>query len=154
MGFLRRQNDSQPPRRPLPPPGVIRRQRRALERVREERLRDLGGLMLEMYRRDHFREDLIEERCAELAGIDKRLGELETLLRAAQGRVALARCECGATLSIGVHFCPNCGRPAGEEPVVACPSCGYPLSAGAAFCTSCGAAAEETPEPAEEQAGW
>lgn len=110
--------------------------------------------MLEMYRRDYFREDLIEERCAELDGIDKRLGELETLLRAAQGRAALARCECGATLSVGAHFCPNCGRPAGEQPVVACASCGHPLPADASFCAACGAAAEEASEPAEEQAGW
>ena len=34
--------------------------------AREERLRDLGGLMLEMYRRDQFRQDLLVDRCIEL----------------------------------------------------------------------------------------
>ncbi|MBA3787994.1 MAG: hypothetical protein H0X21_04785, partial [Actinobacteria bacterium] len=49
-------------RRPTPPPGELRRERRALLRLREERLRDLGGIALEMYRRDRFREDLVLER--------------------------------------------------------------------------------------------
>jgi len=44
----------------------LRRERRALLQLREERLRDLGGLTLEMYRRDHFNEELVLERCAEL----------------------------------------------------------------------------------------
>ena len=38
-----------------PPPGVLRRERRDLERLREQRLRDLGGLLLEMYRRGDIR---------------------------------------------------------------------------------------------------
>ena len=42
----------------VPPPGALRRERRALVRTREERIRDLGGLMLEMYRRDQFKQDL------------------------------------------------------------------------------------------------
>ena len=42
-------------RRALPPAGQLRRERRALLQLREQRLRDLGGLMLEMYRRDQFR---------------------------------------------------------------------------------------------------
>jgi hypothetical protein len=49
-------------------------------RVREERLRDLGGLMLEMFRRDQFRQDLLVERCEELVAVDERLRELDTLL--------------------------------------------------------------------------
>jgi len=61
-----------PARRALPPPGVIRRERRALAGLREDKLRDLGGLMLEMYRRDVFREDLLSERCTELLGLDAR----------------------------------------------------------------------------------
>src|ERR1700693_3245265 len=57
----------------LPPAGVLRRERRALLQVREERLRDLGGLLLEMFRRDRFREDLVRERCEELLEIDEHL---------------------------------------------------------------------------------
>src|ERR671936_400291 len=53
-------------RRPLPHPGQLRRERRTLIQAREDRIRDLGGLMLEMYRRDQFRQDLVVDRCEEL----------------------------------------------------------------------------------------
>jgi hypothetical protein len=102
-------------RRALPPPGVIRRERRLVERTREQKLRDLGGLMLEMYRRDTFREDLLTERCNELLGLDARLHELDEMLAAARRRIPAGRCECGAPLPWNSHFCPNCGRPAGEQ---------------------------------------
>ena len=42
-------------------------------RVREQRVRDLGGLVLEMVRRDGFREDLVYEQCSELMGIEERI---------------------------------------------------------------------------------
>jgi len=59
---------------------VLRRERRALLRFREARLRDLGGLLLEMFRRDRFREDLVRERCEELLEIDDHLAALDSLL--------------------------------------------------------------------------
>ena len=51
-----------PARRPLPPTGQLRRERRTLLRLREQRIRDLGGIVLEMVRRDEFREDLVYDR--------------------------------------------------------------------------------------------
>jgi hypothetical protein len=143
---FRRSGHQSAPRRALPPPGVIRRERRSLQRVREERLRDLGGLILEMYRRDRFREDLLAESCIDLLGLDARLHELDDMLAAALHRIPAGRCECGAPLPWGSHFCPNCGRPAGEQPVVACAVCGHPLPADAVFCANCGAAAEGSEE--------
>lgn len=137
---FRRAPRTKAPRRPLPPPGVIRRERRVVERTRDEKLRDLGGLMLEMYRRDTFREDLLAERCNELLGLDARLHELDEMLAASRRRVPAGRCACGAPLPWGSHFCPNCGRPAGQT-VVACPACEHPLPADARFCANCGAAA-------------
>jgi hypothetical protein len=150
-----------PPRRSLPTRGVLRRERRALLKLREERLRDLGGLMLEMFRRDRFREDLLKERCDELLGMDTRLQELEALLAiATQGRPP-RRCTCGAPLLHGSHFCPNCGRPAGEHAITACAICLQPLPADARFCSACGSpagaeplevTAQELPELAEAPA--
>ncbi|MGE5272599.1 MAG: zinc ribbon domain-containing protein [Verrucomicrobiota bacterium] len=142
------------PRHALPPPGLIRRERRNLQRAREEKLRDLGGLMLEMYRRDTFREDLLADRCNELLGLDARLHELDEMLAVARRRVPAGRCECGAPLPWSSHFCPNCGRPAGSQPIVACPECEHPLPADARFCANCGAAAgtEGTAEPEVPQA--
>jgi uncharacterized protein YjiS (DUF1127 family) len=100
-------------RRALPPASQLRRERRALLQAREHRLRDLGGLMVEMYRRDQFRQDLIVDRCTELARLDERLAELDALLTAAASlrRVReAAHCECGAPLFWGAKFCGQCGR--------------------------------------------
>jgi hypothetical protein len=140
-----------PPRRSLPHPGQLRKERRALLRVREERLRDLGGLMLEMFRRDQFRQDLLVERCDELLALDERLHEVDTLLAAAvsvRRAAPAARCACGAPLVWGSHFCANCGRPvAATPPVVGCVECGSALAADAKFCPVCG-----RPVTAEQQA--
>src|ERR687888_2281809 len=117
MSFLSRRRDeepSEPPaaeaapapqRRPLPSASQLRRERRALLRVREERIRDLGGLVLEMYRRDQFREDLLLERCADLAALEERIQELDALLLAATSRrrAPAARCECGAPIAWGAR---------------------------------------------------
>ncbi len=96
-----------------PAAGDLRRERRALLLLREDRLRELGGLTLEMYRRDHFNETLIVERCAELVAIEARASEIDALLQGARGlrrRGAAAICSCGAPLLIGARFCPSCGR--------------------------------------------
>jgi hypothetical protein len=104
-----------PVRRTLPPPSLLRRERRALLRLREDRIRDLGGLMLEMYRRDQFRQDLLVDRCAELATLEDRLAELDALLSTAMSlrHRPAARCACGAPIMWGARFCPSCGKAVG-----------------------------------------
>jgi hypothetical protein len=94
-----------PSRRPHP--GLLRRERRALIKTRDDKLRDLGGLTVEMYRRSSWRDDLLQERCAEVIGIDARLAEIDELLHGGEGT---ERCTCGASVLRGSHFCPNCGR--------------------------------------------
>jgi hypothetical protein len=114
---LLRRDPNRPRRRPAPPAGDLRRERRALLRLREQKLRDLGGLSLEMYRHDRFREDLLLERCAELIGLEARIHELDVLLGStprAAGVPKTARCECGAPILWGSHFCATCGRPVAE----------------------------------------
>jgi len=105
------------PRRPHA--GQLRREQRALLQIREEKLRDLGGLLVELYRRGSFREDLLAEGCAELVGIDARLVEIDALLHADR---RVPRCTCGAPVLRGSHFCANCGRlldaPAGGDDTV------------------------------------
>ena len=133
---------------PRPHVGALRRERRALVKAREERIRDLGGLMLEMYRRDRFRDDLIEERCREVVDLEARIDEVDGLLTAAadmrRPRTA-PRCLCGAPIQWGSHFCGNCGRPTGSTPVVSCSSCGAPVPADARFCAGCGQPVESEP---------
>jgi hypothetical protein len=102
-------------RRVAPPASELRRERRALMRVREERLRDLGGLALEMYRRDRFREDLLVERCTDLIALEARIHEVDALLALSsplRRATPVARCECGAPLLAAMNFCATCGRPA------------------------------------------
>src|ERR687883_102707 len=95
------QPQPRPVRRALPQPGQLRRERRLLLRAREQRIRDLGGLMLEMYRRDQFRQDLLVDRCAELLSLEDRLAEPDALLAAA---TSLRRTPPGVR-------CESCGTP-------------------------------------------
>ena len=105
-------------RKPKPPTtSELRRERRALVDLREGRLRDLGGLTLEMYRRDQFNEALVVERCAELVSIEARVAEIDALLQGARGLRREGRvCTCGAPVLIGARFCPSCGRSFVESP--------------------------------------
>jgi uncharacterized protein YjiS (DUF1127 family) len=122
--FSRTSGDEQPPpetppaprprRRSAPLAADLRRERRDLLQVREERIRDLGGVVLEMYRQDAFREGLLIELCAEVAAIEERLRELDMLLDARHPPVA--RCECGSPLFWGARFCPSCGRQLAPSP--------------------------------------
>ena len=99
-------------RRYLPPPSRLRRERRALLRYREQRIHDLGGLVLEMYRQDQFRQDVVHEQAAELVALEERVREVDRLLDARRRRSGRSlRCSrCGATLFPGARFCPSCGQ--------------------------------------------
>jgi Double zinc ribbon len=134
---------------PPPSPPLMARERRALGRRREIELRDVGGLAVEMVRRDRFNPDLLVTRAGEVLELERRIHELDSLL-AAEGAVrgvrGVAHCKCGAPLAPGVHFCSHCGRPAsGTPPVLTCTHCGQPLPADVNFCAFCGhgVAAEE-----------
>jgi hypothetical protein len=128
----------------VPSPRRMRRERHSLARRREIEIRDVGGLTVEMVRRDRFRPDLLIERANDVLMIEQRLNEIDSLLMAslvaARGPLrALPRCECGAPLPAGVHFCSHCGRPApGSRPIAVCSHCGQPLPAGVNFCAYCG----------------
>lgn len=105
MSPLQRRPAGVVPRRPHA--GLLRRERRALQRSRGEALQELGGLLVEMYRRSAVREDLLYERCAVVVGIDSRLAEIDDLLHP---RRKAPQCDCGVPILRGAHFCPNCGR--------------------------------------------
>ncbi|MHB8059770.1 MAG: double zinc ribbon domain-containing protein [Gaiellaceae bacterium] len=142
-GKQRGRRKARPPRPPVANLSRVRRERRTLLQERERRIRDLGGLMLEMYRHDQFREDLIVEHCAQAMGVENRIHELESILtRAKSGRSTPGpQCACGAPLLFGARFCASCGRPT-ELATEAehCARCRQPLAVGASFCASCGAA--------------
>ena len=83
----------------------LKRERKALLQVREERLRDLGGLALEMYKRDRFNAGLVVERCAELVAIEARVQEIDALLdgTARSSAAAAARRASAARRSSSAH---------------------------------------------------
>ena len=126
-----------PPRRPSP-----QRERRELARRREIEMRDVGGLAVEMARRDDWRYPLLHSRCADVLAIEARIHELDAIIAAmtmAARGVPATQCQCGAPILHGSHFCANCGRAAPETPPVAtCSHCGQPLPAEANFCSVCG----------------
>src|SRR5215208_6337427 len=93
-------------RRAAPPPGEVRRERRLLLRERENRLRDLGGLVMEMYRQDSFREHLLFERSAEVSQMGEGLLELVLVLDVRRPPAAL--CVCGEPIFWGSYSCENC----------------------------------------------
>jgi Double zinc ribbon len=139
-----------PPPPPPLTPVTARRERRALVRRREVELRDVGGLAVEMIRRDRFKPDLLASRCNEVLALEQRILDLDSYLATAEAAPPTLRaatlCRCGAPLLRGAHFCSHCGRPATETPpVVTCTHCGHPLPAEANFCSVCGnaVAAEE-----------
>jgi hypothetical protein len=100
----------------VPAPRELKRERKAILEVREERLRDLGGLALEMYKRDRFNAGLVVERCAELVAIEARVQEIDALL---DGTARIRRggggavCICGAPILLGARYCASCGRALG-----------------------------------------
>ena len=66
MGLLNRDGSRQSAKER----GQLRRHLRELDDLREERLRDLGGLALEMYKRDRFEGRLLWSKAAEIAAVD------------------------------------------------------------------------------------
>jgi Double zinc ribbon len=144
---------SAPP--PEPDPVRLRRERRTLARQREIDIRDVGGLAVEMVRRDRWKPELLISRAGEVLTVEQRMHELDSLLAAevaARNFPHVASCKCGAPLPPGVHFCSHCGRPAvTSPPVVTCGHCGQPLPAEANFCGFCGnAAVTQEYEPADD----
>lgn len=77
----------QAPARPVadvkPPsmrPRELRRERVRLEQARERALRDLGGLVVEMAKRERMRVDLLADRAAIVLGLSDQLGALDDAL--------------------------------------------------------------------------
>jgi predicted nucleic acid-binding Zn ribbon protein len=120
----------------------MRRERRALTLQREIELRDVGGLAVEMVRRDRFKPELLVERATDVLLVEQRMHELDSLLATevvVRGFRDVPFCKCGAPLPPGVHFCSHCGRPSeATPPILGCSHCGQPLPAETNFCPFCG----------------
>lgn len=102
-------------RPPATPPGgadttELSRRRDELAKAYSEAQWDLGGLVYEMARRDHFRMDVVVRQAARLQELEAELGEIERLLRLEQAAAAGSCSSCGALYAHGAVFCWQCGE--------------------------------------------
>ncbi len=80
--------------------------------------------------------DLGVEQAAAESDVD--VEQVRATAQTAQKRTAQASCpSCGAAVSKGGKFCPECGAPLSAEKH--CTECGSAMPAAAKFCPSCGA---------------
>ena len=103
--------------------GKLRKERAGLARRYQEVRGDVGGLLIEMARRDHFNFHLLRMRATEALAIEQRAREIDgsLALRSARppqslppGSVAMAAMTCRhclATISADANFCTYCGAP-------------------------------------------
>jgi hypothetical protein len=101
----------------------LRRERAGLARRYLELRGDLGGLLIEMARRERFNLPLLRVKAQEAVAVERRAREIDgTLgLRAAQGRGVLPPgtvpmqsmlCgQCSASIPADANFCAYCGTP-------------------------------------------
>lgn len=89
------------------------------------------------------------KECAPDLGVEQAAAESQVDVeqvhggaRTAKKRTAQATCpSCGAAVSAGGKFCPECGAPLSAEKH--CTECGQAMPATAKFCPSCGAKQEK-----------
>jgi hypothetical protein len=109
------------PAAPKPPTvGQLRRERKRLWDERQETLYHVGGLALELHRRDLLADELIRKRTLIVEQMDVRLAEIDAQLSEIDDR-------------------RRRGRAREPEPAGYCLSCGAPHVDEAAFCFRCGA---------------
>ncbi len=127
----------------------LRRRVRFLRKRRELELRDLGGLVFDMYRFGSKRQDLVRDKLQGMFAADRELREFEQLLGRRPRRLDVREAgiggacrNCQQLYSTEAHFCSRCGQTLtdGTRPdmVIEAPAVGAP------------AAYSPAPEPAHE----
>ncbi len=103
--------------------GDMRKERAGLARRYQELRGDLGGLLIEMARRDQFNFHLLRLRAAEAVAVEQRAREIDGQLTVltASGRAAIPpgtvamtakKCaNCSGAIPTDANFCAYCGTP-------------------------------------------
>ena len=102
--------------------GALRKERAGLAHRYQELRGDLGGLLIEMARRDQFNFHLLRLRAAEAVEVEQRAREID-------GALSLHVAGTRQTLPTGSI----------AMPVMACLHCSAQIPADANFCAYCGA---------------
>jgi DNA-binding winged helix-turn-helix (wHTH) protein len=102
MGLLKRQRSSASARER----GQMRRRLREIEDERHRLLNELGGLALEMHRRERFEQHLLDERAVEIEALDQ---EARLLRRGLEQKLTTGQVQ-------ALESDPKLGSPAGPQP--------------------------------------
>ena len=96
--------------------GAMRKRIRRLTRMREEQLRELGALVVELRRLGRENRELVERKAAvalatdeELRGLREALDERRTVDQAVAAGIAGTCTRCGTLMATADRFCPHCG---------------------------------------------
>ena len=96
----------------------MRSRARYLRQLRELKLRDIGGFMLEQHRRQRSRPDLVQAKVQdaavtdhELRALERALDERSPLLEIRVPGIGGACGSCGTVHGSADRFCSWCGRP-------------------------------------------
>jgi hypothetical protein len=102
--------------------GRLRRQVRFLRKQRELQMRDLGGLIFDMYRFGSKRQDLVREKLRLMFEADRELREFEAMLGGRRAPLEVREpgvggsCpRCLTLYSTDAHYCWRCGLALTEE---------------------------------------
>jgi hypothetical protein len=100
----------------------LRRRVRFLRKQRELQIRDLGGLIFDMYRFGSIRQDLVREKLRLMFEADRELRDFEAMLggrrrplEVREPGVAGSCPRCLTLYSTDAHYCWRCGLPLTEE---------------------------------------
>jgi len=101
--------------------GRLRRRVRHVRRLRELQLRDLGGLVFDLYRFGEQRDPLVRQKLDAVLATDREVRQLDRLLDERRSlrevrQPGLKACpECGALLESVARFCSDCGTEQGRR---------------------------------------
>jgi hypothetical protein len=100
-------------------PQQRRRVERDLSHQRAVAVSDLGGLVVEMARRERMRVDLLTHRASIVLGLEQQLAAVESPRAAATGVSGQACGACGTMLVAEANYCHVCGNSTLVDPPTA-----------------------------------
>lgn len=127
----------------------LRAEIRDVETTIQNRFNAIGKKVFEMINREALNEDELRADCGEIAGLYKKITELEEAIKKVEletlktryGADAIMCAKCGGVNRFGDKFCSSCGSSLTAEFVSeskTCLTCGSPVKEGAKFCSKCG----------------
>ena len=131
---------------------AARSQRKALMQEKQKYLCYMGMAAYQLYREGKIEHEELTADYEKLCEIDGRIDDMDQAIEKQQNAKRPKNiCECGARLSRGDQFCPQCGKRVKEEAETAKENfkiciCGARVPEGQAMCMECGRMVEQQEE--------